>query len=202
VTDLTRLRSDLRAFSRAIEQPLTDWQAESLTLQRLTTAVVAPRQSGKSRSLSVLALWWAYSRPDQRVLVISAGEDASRRLPAQAAEVATRSPLLVGSVVDENSGLLAPSNGSEIRSVPASERVVHGWTVDLLLVDEAAHVPEDRRRRSGWGVLDRCTEIGANLRAEAWWTAREGLRDAQVDLDRSRRPRRQHDLIVAFARSG
>jgi len=35
------------------------------------------------------------------------------------------------------------SNGSEIRSVPASERQVRGWTVDLLVVDEAAFVGED-----------------------------------------------------------
>ncbi|HEX4188487.1 MAG TPA: tyrosine-type recombinase/integrase [Solirubrobacteraceae bacterium] len=143
MTDLRRARADLATFARAIEQPLTDWQAESLALERRTTALVAPRQSGKSRSLSVLALWWAYARREQRVLVISAGEDASRRLLAQAAEVATRSPLLVGSVVDENSGLLALSNGSEIRSVPASERAVRGWTVDLLLVDEAAQVDDD-----------------------------------------------------------
>ena len=142
MTDLATLRGDLRAFSLAIEQPLTDWQAESLTLARRTTAVAAPRQSGKSRSLSVLALRWAYRSPDQRVLVISAGEDASRRLLAEAAAVAMRSPLLAGSVVDENSGLLGLSNGSEIRSVPASERAVRGWTVDLLLVDEAAQVPD------------------------------------------------------------
>ena len=61
-----------------------------------------PRQSGKSRSLAVAALWWAFRRGDQRVLVISAGEDASRRLLAEAAATAVRSPLLAGSVVDEN----------------------------------------------------------------------------------------------------
>jgi hypothetical protein len=32
VTYLARLRSDLRAFSLAIERPLTDWQADSLRL--------------------------------------------------------------------------------------------------------------------------------------------------------------------------
>ena len=141
--DLRRARTDLRTFSLAVEQPLADWQASSLTLTRRTTVLVAPRQSGKSRSLSVVALWWAYSRPDQRVLVVSAGEDASRRLLAQAAAVAIRSPLLSGSVTDENSGLLTLSNGSEIRSVPASERAIRGWTTDLLLIDEAAQVDDD-----------------------------------------------------------
>lgn len=40
------LRSDLHAFSLAIEQPLADWQAESPTLERGTTVLVAPRQLG------------------------------------------------------------------------------------------------------------------------------------------------------------
>jgi len=49
---LARLRRDLRTFSLAIEQPLAGWQADSLDLERRTT-VVAPRQSGKSRTLAV-----------------------------------------------------------------------------------------------------------------------------------------------------
>jgi len=142
-TDLQHARADLRAFSTLIGHELAPWQAESLRLERRTTVVVAPRQSGKSRSLSVLALWWAYRRPDQRVLIVSAGEDAARRLLASASSVAVRSPLLATSVVDENAGLLVLSNGSEVRSVPASERQVRGWTVDLLLVDEAALVDDD-----------------------------------------------------------
>jgi hypothetical protein len=93
MTDLARLRSDLREFSLAIEQPLADWQAVSLALDRRTTVIVAPRESGKSRSLAVLALWRAYSHPDQHTLVVSAGESASRRLLAEAASVAIRSPL-------------------------------------------------------------------------------------------------------------
>jgi hypothetical protein len=141
--DLRRARTDLHTFSMAVGQPLAAWQADALRLESRTTVLVAPRQSGKSRSLAVAALWWAFRRPDQCVLIVSAGEDASRRLLAQAASVAIRSPLLAGSVTDENAGLLVLSNGSEVRSVPASERAVRGWSVDLLLVDEAAQVDDD-----------------------------------------------------------
>ena len=45
--------------------------------------------------------------------------------------------------MDEQAGLVTLTNGSEVRSVPASERAVRGWTVDLLLLDEAALVPDD-----------------------------------------------------------
>ena len=141
--DLRRARADLRAFSDAIDHQLTETQAESLRLERRTTVIVAPRQTGKSRSLSVLALWWAFRRAGQRVLVISAGEQSARRLLSEAAAVAMRSPLLAGGVVDETGTLLSLSNGSEVRSVPASERQVRGWSVDLLLVDECALVDDE-----------------------------------------------------------
>jgi hypothetical protein len=143
MTDLARARSDLGTFSEAIGVPLTGWQARALRLRKRTTVIVAPRQSGKSRALGVLALHRAFARPAHRTLVISAGEDASRRLLAEAAAVAMHSSLLSGSVVDETTGLLTLSNGSEVRSVPASERAIRGWTVDLLLVDEAVQVEDD-----------------------------------------------------------
>jgi hypothetical protein len=143
MTDLRGVRADVRAFSVAVGCELADWQANALRLEARTSVVIGPRQSGKSRALATLALWWAYRRRDQHVLIVSAGEDASRRLLAQAATIASGSPLLAGSVVDENSGLLVLTNGSRIRSVPASERQIRGWTVDLLLVDEAAQVDDD-----------------------------------------------------------
>lgn len=142
MAELARLRSDLGAFADAIGWPLTPWQLRALGLDVRTTAIVAPRQSGKSRSLAVLALWWAYRQREQRVLIVSAGEEAARRLLAEVRRIATGSPLLAGSVLDEQAGLVTLSNGSEVRSVPASERQVRGWTVDLLLLDEAALIAD------------------------------------------------------------
>lgn len=141
--DLAEARESLGSFASMVGCSLEHWQARTLKLVAWVTTIVAPRQSGKSRSLAVLALWSAFRRREQRVLLISAGEDASRRLLAEVRRIATGSPLLAGSVVDEQAGLLTLSNGSEVRSVPASERQVRGWAVDLLLVDEAAMVPDD-----------------------------------------------------------
>jgi Terminase large subunit, T4likevirus-type, N-terminal len=141
--DVRELRSRLDVFAAEVGCALADWQVRALDLATRITAIVAPRQSGKSRSLAMLALWSAFRTPGYRVLIVSAGEEASRRLLAEVRRVATGSELLRGSVTDEQAGLLTLSNGSEIRSVPASERQVRGWTVDLLLVDEAALVPDD-----------------------------------------------------------
>lgn len=143
MADLTAARTDIGAFADAVGCPLEPWQVDAVRLRKRITAIIAPRQSGKSRALAVLALWFAYANPGVRVLVVSAGEEAARRLLSEVRRVAAGSPLLAGSVLDETAALLTLSNGSEIRSVPASERQIRGWTVDLLLIDEAALVADD-----------------------------------------------------------
>lgn len=141
--NLHTARDSLAAFAAMVGHPLTRWQARALDLRTRLTAILAPRQSGKSRSLALLALWFAFRSPEVRVLIVSAGEEASRRLLGEVRRIAAASPLLRGSIVDEGAGLLTLTNGSEVRSVPASERAVRGWTVDLLLLDEAALVSDD-----------------------------------------------------------
>jgi hypothetical protein len=143
MADTKRLRDDLGYFADAIGCSLTPWQLHALTLITFITTIVAPRQSGKSRSLAVLALWMAFRHKEIHVLIISAGEDSSRRLLGEIRAIVAACPLLRASAVDEFAGLLTLSNGSQIRSVPASERQIRGWTVDLLLVDEAVLVPDD-----------------------------------------------------------
>ena len=142
-SQLRKARGDLLAFSKLVRTPLAPWQAEALRLERRTTVIVAPRQVGKSRSLAVLGLWWAFRKRGQRVLIVSAGEEASRRLLGEVRRIVAGSGLLAGSVTDELAAVVTLSNGSEIRSVPASERQIRGWSVDLLLVDEAAQVDDE-----------------------------------------------------------
>ncbi|HWF31962.1 MAG TPA: terminase family protein [Solirubrobacteraceae bacterium] len=143
MADLDLARRDLSAFADLARRPLADSQVEALQLRRRVTVIVAPRQSGKSRSLAVLALHRAFRRARTRVLIISGGEEAAKRLLFDVRSIANESALLRGSVVDESAGLLTLTNGSEIRSVPASERQIRGWSVDLLLIDEAALVSDD-----------------------------------------------------------
>ncbi len=121
----------LMAFGERIGVPLERWQADALGLETRESVLVAPRQSGKSRSLAVLALFVAFNQPGSRTLVVSAGEDGARRLLGDVRRFAAGSPLLASSVLDKFAGLLSLSNGSEIRSVPASERQVRGWAVDF-----------------------------------------------------------------------
>lgn len=132
----------LPEFAARVGYPVTDWQARSLRLDKRTTVIRASRQVGKSYSLAVLAAWWAFTRPGQTVLVVSAGDDSAKRLLASIRRVAAH-PLLRGSTVDESQSLLTLTNGSTVRSAPQSERAIRGWTVDLLLIDEASMVSDD-----------------------------------------------------------
>lgn len=141
-SELLRSRDDLGTFSALIGRPLRPYQLVALECEVRTTVVAAPRQTGKSYSLANLSLHRAFRKANQRVLVVSAGEEASKRLLSEINHAATH-PLLKGSVLAETASLLMLSNGSEIRSVPASERQIRGWSVDLLIVDEAAYVAED-----------------------------------------------------------
>ena len=140
--DIRHARGDLGAFAALVGWPLETWQRDPLRLETRQTVLISPRQCGKSRSLSVLALWWAFRRPRQMVLVLSAGDVAAARLLRTMRQVAEH-PLLGSSVTDETQHRIILSNGSEIRSVPASDSQIRGWTVDLLVVDEAAWLPAD-----------------------------------------------------------
>jgi hypothetical protein len=55
------------------------------------------------------------------------------------AELVVNSPVLSASVVVGQSSLSRLTNGSTIRSVPASVKAIRGWSIDTLIFDEAAN---------------------------------------------------------------
>jgi len=135
---------DAGAFAaEVLGQPLWDYQLDFARSSARFRMVVAGRQVGKSTSLASVSLFEAATRSNILVLVVSAGEEAAKRLLADCVSLANGSSLLQGSVEDEGKSLLALSNGSTIRSVPASVKQIRGWPVDVLIVDEAAFIPNE-----------------------------------------------------------
>lgn len=136
-----RWAADPCAFSaEALGVPLWPHQAEVATSGARWRYLLAGRQSGKSRCLAVLALHRAATTPGGVVLLVSAGEVASRRLLADVRALAASSPVLAGSVTAEDTGKVVLANGAQIISVPASMAQIRGWAVDLLIIDEAGFV--------------------------------------------------------------
>jgi len=141
MADLRAMRGSVEVFAAEVGWPLAPFQADALRFDTRVTTIVAGRQLGKSRALAVSALWAAFRRPEQRSLIVSASDDAARRVLSEVRRIVTGSDLLRGSVVDEQASLVRLSNGSEVRSVAASERAVRGWSADFLGIDEAGLLP-------------------------------------------------------------
>lgn len=152
---LARARDDVEVFSRAlVGEPAWPHQAEVMRSNARIRCICSGRQAGKSRTLALLALHEAFRGPERRVLILSAGEDASRGLLAEISGLASV-PLLAGSVVDDNTSLVTLSNGSTIRSVPASQKQVRGKSVDLLILDEAAFQDEEIWQAAKYTIVAR-----------------------------------------------
>lgn len=146
---------DVRTFAkRLVGEALWKHQAAVALSKARTRVMCCGRQSGKSRTLAIIALYTAFTRAGQRVLILSAGEDAARRLLEEIGRLCA-SPLMVGSVVDANRSRVTCTNGSTIECVPASEKQVRGASVDLLVLDEAAQITDELWRAARYAVIAR-----------------------------------------------
>ena len=105
------------------------------------------RQSGKTFALAMRRRTRG-SRPGRQILIVSAGDEATKDLLAQISQFA-QSPLSAGTVVDDQHHPITLSNGKTIRSVPASEKQIRGRAIDLLIFDEACYL----RKKSGPGEV-------------------------------------------------
>ena len=111
--DLLRAVRDPCEFARVLcGAPLWDHQASVARSKARYRVICAGRQVGKSRLLAVLALHQAFSVPGSLTLIVSAGEDAAKRLLAECASLVT-APLLATSVVEDQSALMVLTNGSD-----------------------------------------------------------------------------------------
>lgn len=135
-------QDEFTAFAEMVGRPVTPFQAESMTLETRHTALLASRQTGKSYTLATKAAHWAFTKPGQEVLVLSAREDTAKNLLRVVRQVAAH-PMLRTSVTEDLKTRLELSNGSAVEAVSTSEAAIRGRSVDLLLCDEAAFIPAE-----------------------------------------------------------
>lgn len=153
---MDRARRDPAVFAEMLlGAPLWPHQLEVVASPARYRVICAGRQVGKSRMQAVLALHWAFSRPGQTVLIVSLSDTAAKRLLDDVASLALASPMLAGSVVDETSQVLTLTNGSVVRSVSTSPRQIRGWSIDLLIVDEAGFIDTEVWRSAEPAIIAR-----------------------------------------------
>ena len=124
-----------------------NWQANLLRTTWERALLLCSRQSGKSQTAGALALGEALTRPRSLVLLLSPTLRQSGELFRDKLLPLWRSlgrPLLDRPPTQLS---LELANGSRVISLPSSEGGIRGYSgVRLLIVDEAARVPDDLYR--------------------------------------------------------
>jgi hypothetical protein len=134
---LTALAPCIR-FRKAIAVP-DPWQREVLEAKDPFVVVLASRQIGKSTAIACLA--WAAFCDAKQVLIAAPSERQSKELLRRVQEFRLadpNAPMITRSNLTELEG----GNGGRIICVPATDQA-RGFTVDLLILDEAAFLPDD-----------------------------------------------------------
>jgi hypothetical protein len=118
------------------------WQAEVLRSSNKRILLNCSRQSGKSTITSVLALHTATYQEGSLILCLSPTLRQSGELFRNVSRFYGVDPAVPS--LAESALRLELENGSRIVSLPGKEQNVRGYAgVSLLIVDEAARVPDD-----------------------------------------------------------
>jgi hypothetical protein len=101
------------------------------------------RQSGKSLCLTLICLYVALSSSNRRIAILAPSLRQSRAMIRRASSFLPKLPrnALEGRALKTK---LEFSNGSTIEAFPNSPETVRGLTLDLLIVDEASYIEDDR----------------------------------------------------------
>jgi len=151
---------DPTLFARErLEFPVDAQQEKVLALGHSRGILNCSRQWGKSTTMAIKAVHRAYFVPKSQVLVVGPSERQSGELVAKAREF-----LRMVGVKPRGDGRNATSillpNGSRIVALPNLEKNIRGFTASMLLVDEAARVPDD--------LYDAVRPMLAVSRGELW----------------------------------
>jgi hypothetical protein len=120
-----------------------DWQARVLRSGADRLLLCCSRQSGKSLTTALLAVWTALYRPDSLILMLSPSQRQSGLL-FKTCLSAYRTLGRPVPALEETATGLTLANGSRIASLPGREGTVRGFSgVRLLIIDEAAWVEDD-----------------------------------------------------------
>ena len=120
-----------------------EWQARVLRSPARQILLLCSRQAGKSTVSALLAVDEALHRAPALVLVLAPTIRQSQELYRRIRSTLDTLGAVAGEVETESALALELSNGSRTVSLPSKESNIRGFSaVSLLLVDEAARVPD------------------------------------------------------------
>jgi hypothetical protein len=182
------------------------WQAEVLTGGHPRLLLNCCRQAGKSTTVAVLGLARALFEPFTQVLLVSRSFRQSAELFRTVTGFHRRlgSELLKRQTVQE----LQLTNHSRVVCLPCREETIRGYAnIGLLIIDEAARVPDDLYRAvrpmlavSGGHLICLSTPYGKRgFFWEAW--ARGGPDWHRIEVPANRIPRIEPDFLAEERRA-
>jgi Terminase large subunit, T4likevirus-type, N-terminal len=117
------------------------WQAALMRERPDRALLLCSRQAGKSMTVAAVALEQALNDADSTTLLVSPTQRQSAELLAKVRTLAMARK--TGVELDQSSVLsMRLTNGSRIVSLPGRAEVIRGYSADLLVLDEAAWIPD------------------------------------------------------------
>jgi len=140
---LRKLRNDPVLFAEVVLK-LKPFPYQERLLRDSSRQLVAcmGRQTGKSTTIAIKAVHFAYTTPSVTVLITAPSRRQSMLMFRKISSFISRSALRK-SVVRSTQTVIQLSNGSEIVALPCSEHFLRGYTAHMVIADEAAFIPED-----------------------------------------------------------
>ena len=130
-------------FARAGGIEPDAWQEDALNSQEKKLILNCSRQSGKSTTTAIKALYEGLYVPGVDVLMLSPVQRQSAELLKKVlSHYNNLQGLTVPSIVNESAMRVEFSNGSRVIALPGSESSVRGYAASLVIIDEAARVPD------------------------------------------------------------
>jgi hypothetical protein len=128
-------------FAKSVGIEPDDWQIEVLASDHPRKILCCGRQTGKTTVSGLLAAHKALTQPGSVVLIVAPAEKQAKWLFRKVKAIYRQAGSPYGAPSDRLTGLEL-GNGSVIEAMPAVERTARGPSVDLLIVEEAAGVPD------------------------------------------------------------
>jgi len=169
-------------FARRLFDSLDPWQEALLRDESKRILIAAARQSGKSSMCAAIGLHKVLYKENALVIVVSRSMRQSGELTTKIKQYYHQLGEPVPATAERQLSL-SLENGSRVVTLPGDEATIRGFSgPDLILIDEAARVPDDVYAAvspmlavSGGRLIALSTPNGPNNRFSEWWLRGDGF---------------------------
>jgi len=149
---IARCRFDPVIFSKTFCKFYPHWYQRKILRDHTQNMVVRMgRQMGKTSVTAIKALWYAFTRPDAQtknekvtIVIVAPSQRQSKIMYDQIRAYAHAHPLLEKSITKSTLEKIELKNNSVIHNFPVGDSAekVRGFSINMLIVDEAAYIRE------------------------------------------------------------